>query len=233
MKLLVSPTDVEEAKAAVDGGADIVDVKNPTEGSLGANFPWVIAEVKALLPRGVELSATIGDLDFKPGTASLAAYCVASLDVDYVKAGFYGVVNEVQALEMGRALKRAISGTGSRLVIAGYADHEEIGSIDPFSLPEIARRVNAHGVMVDTARKNGVGLLKHVGIDAIEAFVVESKNAGLMSALAGSLDFDDLTALKGIQPDVIGIRGLACMGGDRDKGRISAERVERIRAFIR
>ncbi|MEE9594361.1 MAG: (5-formylfuran-3-yl)methyl phosphate synthase [Candidatus Hydrothermarchaeales archaeon] len=231
MKLLVSPLDPEEAKAAVEGGADIVDVKNPKEGSLGANFPWVIAEIKSNLPRGVELSATIGDLDFKPGTASLAAYGLARLDVDYVKAGFYGIRNEEQALEMGKALKRAISG-GSRLIIAGYADHTDIGSIDPLTLPEIARRVDAYGVMIDTARKNGVSLFQHMKINAVENFVKESKDAGIMCALAGSLDFDDLATLKEIQPDVVGIRGLACTNGDRNKGRISAELVERIKSFI-
>lgn len=39
MKLLVSPINKEEAIAAYKGGADIIDVKNPKEGSLGANFP--------------------------------------------------------------------------------------------------------------------------------------------------------------------------------------------------
>ena len=42
MKLLVSPMNVQEAIASEQGGADIIDVKNPREGSLGANFPWVI-----------------------------------------------------------------------------------------------------------------------------------------------------------------------------------------------
>ncbi len=210
-----------------------MDVKNPKEGSLGANFPWVIAKIRSELPRGVELSATIGDLDFKPGTASLAAYGVASLDVDYVKAGFYGVVNQGEALDMGRALKRAISSTESLLVIAGYADHKEIGSIGPHSLPEVARRADAHGVMIDTARKNGMGLFQHMDTNTLEDFVVQLKDSGLMCALAGSLDFADLRVLKSMQPDVVGIRGLACSSGDRNKGRISAERVGRIKAFIR
>ena len=55
------------------GGADIVDVKNPKEGSLGANFPWIISSVKESINSGKPISATIGDFNFKPGTASLAA----------------------------------------------------------------------------------------------------------------------------------------------------------------
>jgi uncharacterized protein (UPF0264 family) len=54
MKVLISPKDEFEAKAAVDGGADIIDVKNPDEGSLGANFPWVIRQVRNLVPQSIE-----------------------------------------------------------------------------------------------------------------------------------------------------------------------------------
>jgi uncharacterized protein (UPF0264 family) len=39
--LLISPINTQEAREAINGGADIIDVKNPKEGSLGANFPWV------------------------------------------------------------------------------------------------------------------------------------------------------------------------------------------------
>ncbi len=233
MKLLVSPLDSEEAKAARMGGADIVDVKNPKEGSLGANFPWVIDEVKSALLSGVELSATIGDLDFKPGTAALAAFGAAMLDVDYLKAGFYGIVGKAQALKMAKSLQRAISGTDTRLVLAGYADHNKIGSISPLLLPEIGRRVDAFGVMIDTAKKNGEGLFQHMKIQGLTDFVEISRGAGLMTALAGSLSFDDLGKIKTICPDVVGIRGLACSNGDRDKGRIIPDKVREIKDFIR
>ena len=51
MKLLVSVVDAGEARAAAAAGADIVDVKNPAEGSLGAPTPDVIAAVRAAVPR--------------------------------------------------------------------------------------------------------------------------------------------------------------------------------------
>lgn len=50
MLLLISPINREEALESIEGGADIVDVKNPKEGSLGANFPWVIKEIRELTP---------------------------------------------------------------------------------------------------------------------------------------------------------------------------------------
>ena len=51
MKLLVSVVNENEVAAAVEGGADIIDVKNPAEGALGANFPRVIRAVRKATPR--------------------------------------------------------------------------------------------------------------------------------------------------------------------------------------
>ena len=83
MQLLVSPSTIDEAKHSA--AADIIDVKKPSEGSLGANFPWVIREIKTLSDKPV--SAAIGDFDYKPGGASLAAYGAACAGADYVKIG--------------------------------------------------------------------------------------------------------------------------------------------------
>ena len=81
MQLLVSPSTIDEAIHSV--AADIIDVKKPSEGSLGANFPWVIREIKTLLAK--PLSAAIGDFDYKPGGAALAAYGAACAGADFVK----------------------------------------------------------------------------------------------------------------------------------------------------
>ena len=73
MRLLVSVVDADEARTAAAAGADIVDVKNPAEGSLGAPSPAVIAGVRAAVPTELPVSAAIGDMPNLPGTAALAA----------------------------------------------------------------------------------------------------------------------------------------------------------------
>ena len=94
MKLLVSPINREEAIIASRGGADIVDVKNPKEGSLGANFPWIIRDIKEAVDGRQPISATIGDFNYKPGTASLAAFGAAVAGADYIKVGLYDIQTE-------------------------------------------------------------------------------------------------------------------------------------------
>ena len=39
IKILISPKNIEEAKIAISSNVDYIDCKNPSEGSLGANFP--------------------------------------------------------------------------------------------------------------------------------------------------------------------------------------------------
>ncbi len=90
MKLMISVVSSEEASAALSGGAEILDVKNPAEGSLGANFPDTIREIRTLAPEAVRVSAAIGDMPNLPGTAALAALGAASCKVDYVKVGLLG-----------------------------------------------------------------------------------------------------------------------------------------------
>lgn len=74
--LLISPINTQEAREAIDGGADIIDVKNPKEGSLGANFPWVIRSIREITPKDMKVSATLGDVPYKPGTVALDLFDV-------------------------------------------------------------------------------------------------------------------------------------------------------------
>jgi len=237
MRLLVSVRNKTEALSAVSGGAHIIDVKNPEEGSLGANFPWVIREIRRVVPRSIEVSATIGDLPNLPGTASLAALGAAASGANYIKAGLYGVRERSGAVNLMRSVCRAVKHyDGSlRVIAAGYADFREIGSIDPMVLPEVARLSGADGVMVDLKNKGHGGLFDHLGDHELRRFVSESHRHGLIAALAGSLDKDDLPRAFSLGADIIGVRGAVCSGKDRLRGRVRRrmveERVEAIRGM--
>ncbi len=232
MKLLVSPVDAEEAEEAIKGGADIIDIKNPREGSLGANFPWVIRGISSIMPDDQELSATLGDLDFKPGTASLAAYGLASLGVDYVKAGFYSIENKKQAQEMAVAIMRSIEGFDCKLVLAGYADFSTINTISPLELPRIGADAGARVALIDTAVKNGNSLLDHMSLDVLQGFVDLCHEQGLEAALAGSLGIDEIKLLTSIGVDIVGVRGAVCSDNDRVNGRMSSEKVRRLKNLL-
>ncbi len=48
--LLASVTDVEEARLGAAGGADIIDLKNPAAGALGALAPETLRAVRTAPP---------------------------------------------------------------------------------------------------------------------------------------------------------------------------------------
>ncbi len=189
MRLLVSPMNIDEARTALAGGADILDVKNPKEGSLGANFPWAIRAVVNLAAGKVPVSATIGDLEFKPGTASLAALGAASSGADYVKAGLLGVKIQAQAKEMLEGIVKAVKDFDSnkKVVAAGYSDYARADSISPMLLPAAAAKAGADLVMVDTAIKDGRSTFEFMSEKELSKFISLGHSEGLQVALAGTI----------------------------------------------
>jgi hypothetical protein len=228
LKLLVSVVNKREALEAIRGGAHIVDVKNPKEGSLGANFPRVIRQVKGMVPEDIEVSATVGDLPNLPGTASLAALGAAFSGADYVKVGLFGVKTSTEATILMREVCRAVKDYDNALkvVAAGYADFEKAGCINPLRLPRVACKAEADGVMIDVKMKNSESRLFHFLDDAeLKKFVDEAHSFNLFAAVAGSLDRRDVPRLYDLGADVIGVRRAVCSRRDRLNGEVQRKAV--------
>ncbi|MFA7197772.1 MAG: (5-formylfuran-3-yl)methyl phosphate synthase [Methanoculleus sp.] len=223
MQLLVSPSSIEEARSSLS--ADIIDVKKPSEGSLGANFPWVIREIKNLADKK-PVSAAIGDNEYKPGTAALSAYGAAHAGADFIKVGlmFDGTDHARDVVEaVTTAVKREFP--EKIVVIAAYADFERMGTISPFAIAPLVADAGADVAMIDTGIKDGKSLFEFMDEERLRQFTEQNRELGLQTALAGSLKFEDLDALKRIDPEIIGVRGMVC-GGDRSTT-IRAELVEK------
>jgi len=212
MQLLVSPSTIEEAKLSV--AADIIDVKKPSEGSLGANFPWVIREIKTLVAK--PLSAAIGDFDYKPGGAALTAYGAACAGADFIKIGL-AFEGQEKARDVISAVVRAVKEEFPEkfVVIAAYSDYQRMHSISPFEMAPIAAECGADFAMIDTGIKDRQSTFAFMDEETLRTFTYANEELGLGTALAGAFKFEDIDALKRINPDIIGVRGMVC-GGDRN-----------------
>ncbi len=234
MQVLFSPVSVEEARTVIDAGCDVVDIKNPAEGSLGAQGPWVVQNILSeLKDTGAAFSATLGDLPFKPGTAGLAARGAASCGLDYVKAGLYGITNCEEALALTQAVVKGVRtvNTTTKVVASGYADFRRFGGVPYQDLVAGARDGGADVVMLDTAIKDGQGLFDAMPLEEIREFTNLGRAAGMIVALAGSIQEEHLEILCEIKPDIIGVRGALCGNSDRS-GRIEPQRAQEFMARV-
>jgi (5-formylfuran-3-yl)methyl phosphate synthase len=235
LKLLISPTNEKEASHAIAGGADIIDVKNPKEGALGANYPWVIRRIKEIAPKNIEVSCTLGEVGNLPGSVSLAALGAASLGVDYIKVGLYGVKTPSEAIFLLQNLSRAAKEYNPKIkvAVAGYGDAQRIGSINPLLIPEIAHKSQVEVAMIDTSVKDGKNLFDYLTVKKLREFVDSAHSFGLKTALAGSLRKQDLPVVYSLGTDIAGLRGAACTNSDRVTGQISKTLVSELIEVVR
>ncbi len=231
MQLLVSVSDVAEARAAVDGGADIIDAKNPSMGALGAVRPEMLSEIRRTVDSSRLVTAALGDAGPANAVEELARELVVR-GARLVKVGFAGVADAGRVEEIIERLADACASVdqASGVVAVAYAEPQACGCIDAHGLLPIAARSGASGVLVDTADKHGAGLLDLWSVVTLESWVSEAHAHGLMAAVAGKLRLDDLRAVADAGADVAGVRGAACVGGRA--GPVSSDRVRALAARV-
>lgn len=230
MQLLVSVRSADEARRALDGGADIIDAKEPLAGALGAVSLPTFAEIVAAVASRRPVSAALGDLsdaDLAEGQASAFARAGAAI----VKVGFAGIASMSRLSAVIAAASRGAAAGGTGLVAVAYADALEANAFAPGVILEAAANAGAQGVLLDTFRKDAPSLFEWVTESWLTAWLRDAQARGLFTAVAGRLTIEDLPRVMPLGADLVGVRGAACDGG-RD-GRISEARVQRLKAALR
>jgi uncharacterized protein (UPF0264 family) len=234
MELLVSVRSATEVGAALAGGADIIDAKEPGRGSLGVVSSEVLREIMSRVPDHVSASAALGDHSCPEEVVSV----LTSLELSprpaplYLKLGFAGVSSEARIERlMASAVAAASRGHApARFIAVAYADVGRAGTVSPYSMPGLAVRSGAAGILLDTHSKDGIGLLGWMEPEDLERWVEEARSQGLLTGLAGGLALDDLERVSRASPDVVGVRGAACIGGR--EGRVDREQVRTLRCRL-
>ncbi len=210
-RFLASVRDRHEARLAAALGADVIDLKEPRHGALGA---VARDEQRAILAALGEqrpvVSATVGDLPLDAAPLAAAIRATAATGVDIVK---FGVFTRGEAAAVGlRALGRALRDEATALVAVLPADRlSGIGEI-----LDLVRRAmgdcDVAGVMLDTAAKASGSLPELLASEDLARFVAEAHTAGRFAGLAGSLRVEHIEALAEAGADLLGFRGALCAG---------------------
>jgi (5-formylfuran-3-yl)methyl phosphate synthase len=116
------------------------------------------------------------------------------------------------------------------VVAAAYADARRVAHapLAPALLPRVARAAGVGVCLLDTAVKDGRGLLEWLSPDALASLVADAHAAGLRVALAGALRAEDLRVVRDTAADIAGVRSAACGDG----GRSAPLDAARVRALV-
>ncbi len=221
--LLVSVRNALEARAAVVGGCDLLDVKEPARGPLGMADRPVMAAIAEFAAgcRGtaapLPCSAALGELrdwESQPGAPAFAV----PAGIGYLKLGAAGIASAERWIAAWRLAQSRLdlpSGSDVHWVAVAYADWRKAQSLEPSQMLAAARSANCSVLLLDTFDKRAGNLLEVTDCSTLQRLVVAARQAGLKIALAGGLRRSQMVELTGIGPDLVGVRSAACAGGRR------------------
>ncbi len=220
--LLVSVRSADEVAAAIEGGADLIDVKEPAKGPLAAAEAEVVAAVIDAVDARVSVSAALGE--WSPN-AITEAHWHLELPLQYVKWGLAGYAPAPGWGEDLLDTRRELP-IGTEMVAVAYADWERAKSVPPAEVAKFAKRFRFKAFLLDTWGKDGKTLLDFMTAKEIAGLVDSMKRVSTTVSIGGSIRPEQIKQLKGVAPDYFAVRTSACAAGKRD-GVIDATRVRK------
>jgi uncharacterized protein (UPF0264 family) len=255
-KLLVSVRNAAEAQAALRGGCDVLDVKEPDRGAMGMADIATIVEVVTHCRSGVSrvpVSVALGEVaEWTPGRQVPSLPEKIARGIAYLKLGTAGLAsNSGWAASFGALVRRfetesnqtnvaAVSGTTDAVaggfapswIAVAYADWQIAHAPPPSAVIAAAAECGCTGVLIDTFSKGRLRLLDWLDGSRLVALAEQARSLGLTFALAGRLQIGHLPQVLAAGPDIVGIRSAACRDGIRN-GAIDPAAVRAFREALR
>jgi uncharacterized protein (UPF0264 family) len=225
--LLVSVRSAAEAVAALEGGASLIDIKEPDHGPLGRASNAVVAEVVAAVAGRRPVSAALGELLEDRGESPPPGLA-------FVKWGLAGAgasATWCAALDARRSF-------GPEVVAVAYADWRCARAPSVDRVFQFAACRAGSVLLLDTHCKDAPSrggsrptLLDWLTNAEIVELCENCRAAEVSVALAGSLGPAEIRGLAPARPNWFAVRGAACDGGRG--GRVRAARVHELTCVIR
>jgi uncharacterized protein (UPF0264 family) len=204
--MLASVNSIDEALLVLNAEVDIIDLKQPALGALGALEVADVKQIVAAIAGRCPVSATIGDLPMEPEVIFNAVQLMAETGVDYIKIGFF------PGDDWLGTLKKLVGLTSQKqaLIAVLFADAQP-----DLNIMATIKASGFVGVMLDTMDKQHGSLTQVLAAEQIVHFVSQAKELQLLCGLAGSLRLADISELIAYHPDYLGFRGALCQEHSR------------------
>ena len=204
--MLASVNSLDEVRIILDTSVDIIDLKNPEQGALGALSTELVNEIVLVVNKRKPVSATVGDLPMQPDLIFNAVSTMADTGVDYIKIGFFPDGDWQSTVSK----LTDITQKGHQLIAVLFADTKP-----DISIIKSLKSAGFSGVMLDTMNKSTGSLSQIMPLPEVKNFIAAAKDSRLLCGLAGSLKLDDIPELLDLEADYLGFRGALCEENNR------------------
>ena len=199
--------EIEKIKEFVD----IIDLKNPNAGALGAWAKKDIIEATKRYSDEIILSATLGNYKSKNVIFNRLRF-FDRLGLYYIKIGFF-----TDSIKETNALFKLINSTNSKtkIVPVFFAEHKNtINYI--FNNLEILLIHQIDTILIDTINKKSVNLLEIYPYQFLKNFINLGKENNIKIGLAGKVKKKEIKKLINLKPYLIGVRSAVCDSQNRN-----------------
>ena len=206
--LLVSVRNREEALLAVKGGADVIDVKEPTNGPLGMADRTDIEAIRCAI-HDCPVTCALGELVDLPDQR--APEWVNSLGIAAVKSGLAGAAKKDWTQMLEKFAESVAAET--ECVAVAYADHAAANAPHPEEVIREALRQGIRWVLIDTWNKRpGASVLRLIAKEDLAAWIGHCQDRDVGIVLAGGLRELEIPLAAALRPSLVAVRGAACSG---------------------
>ena len=146
--MLASVNSVEEALLVLSANVDIIDLKQPALGALGALKTDLVKAIVSEINGRCPVSATVGDLPMQPEIIYQAVTAMAETEVNYIKIGFFPGGDWQGTLEKLAAFQHRNLGKIDLIAVLFADTQPDLAVIDSL------KNAGFNGVMLDTMNKS-------------------------------------------------------------------------------
>jgi len=209
-RLLVSVRNADEVTAAIEGGADWIDLKEPLAGPLGSVDVEVAIQVVERVAGRKPISAALGELLDWPDSPSRSLLDIEEITV--VKLGLAGCQARDDWQSFWQAAAEMVGDFGKTLVAVAYADWHQAQSPPPKEVLACSEANQCRFLLIDTFDKQNGAVFDHLSSFELQEIFSLAKSASLQSVIAGSLAQNTLAELPTEGIDLVAVRGAVCAG---------------------
>ena len=226
INFLISLKNIEEISNQVIQEVDILDLKNPLKGAIGAWRVNNIKKVISLHKNKIKISATLGDI-FGDKEFLIKLKKFDCLGLDFIKFGLLSI-DQKNLFEKLRMIESRVFKTN--LVCVVFVDKKNHLNLVNNNLNYFLK-CGVKNILLDTFGKKKGDLLNFCKTDYLRKFISKCKKKNIKIGLAGGLKEIQIPLIVKLNPDIVGFRSAICRSNKRTSS-IDIKKIKKLSGYF-